>query len=123
MLLGLNYSSQAQPEPQTIEIVLLFDSGETQPTTKSLNNAQEQLAGLDKYIRIKLKGYTDSVGTEEENLLLSENRANRVKQILIGLGFDGEAISVLANGEANPIADNSSEAGRAQNRRVVLSIR
>jgi OOP family OmpA-OmpF porin len=118
-----NYSAKAQAGPQTIEAVILFDSGAEQPTSASWTNAKEQVTGLDKNIRIRLKGYTDSIGSEEQNLALSQNRAEAVKVLLVALGFDAESITVSAKGEAEPSSDNATEAGRAENRRVILSIR
>lgn len=122
-MLSFNFSAQAQAGPQTIEALILFDSGSDQPTAQSWEAAQEQVAGLDKYIRIRLTGYTDSVGSDDQNLVLSEKRAMAVKQLLVSLGFDGENITISAKGETEPAADNATAAGRAQNRRVVLSIR
>lgn len=66
------------------------------------------------------QGYTDSTGTEQYNLALSERRAQAVRNHLVGRGVDPGRITWLGYGEAHPIADNTTEAGRGLNRRVDL---
>jgi outer membrane protein OmpA-like peptidoglycan-associated protein len=72
--------------------------------------------------RIKLTGYTDNVGTEEKNLKLSQDRANAVRNALMAKGTDKDKIKVEYHGSANPVATNSTEEGRAKNRRVEMKI-
>ena len=69
-------------------------------------------------IKVEVQGYTDSIGTEEYNLGLSERRAKTVEAYLEGKGVDPNAISAKGYGEANPVASNDTKEGRAQNRRV-----
>ncbi|WP_353662711.1 OmpA family protein [Hydrogenimonas sp. SS33] len=69
-------------------------------------------------VTAKLKGYTDSIGSEAYNLKLSERRANAVKKALIKLGIDASRLSAKGYGEADPVASNDTPEGRAQNRRV-----
>ena len=73
-------------------------------------------------LRIEVEGYTDSVGGDEYNLKLSENRANAVREYLISQGIKFEAISAKGFGKANPVADNAISAGRQMNRRVQLVV-
>lgn len=70
-----------------------------------------------------LEGNTDSVGAEAYNQKLSEKRANAVKEALVSLGVDANKISTVGLGETNPIADNATKAGRAENRRVDAKFR
>lgn len=63
-------------------------------------------------------GYTDSVGDDQENLLLSQQRAQAVVDRLAALGIDAARMTSRGEGENNPIADNSTDAGRAANRRI-----
>lgn len=63
-------------------------------------------------------GYTDSKGSESYNKKLSEKRANAVKNMLLKKGVPATRVSSAGMGEANPIADNSTKEGRAQNRRI-----
>jgi outer membrane protein OmpA-like peptidoglycan-associated protein len=67
-------------------------------------------------------GYTDDVGTPEENLALGLGRAKSIEKILTGMGIRAERIKAESKGEAEPVADNASEDGRHQNRRVVLTV-
>jgi len=69
-----------------------------------------------------IKGYTDNVGKAESNLLLSQNRAEAVKDYLIKQGLDPARITAEGFGIENPIGDNSTPEGRAQNRRVEFSV-
>ena len=76
----------------------------------------------DKTAKVVLTGYTDSEGTEEYNYKLSEERALNVKNYLINAGINENRITVKAEGENNPVADNNTEYGRAQNRRVEVKL-
>jgi OmpA-OmpF porin, OOP family len=67
---------------------------------------------------VTLNGYASSEGTAAHNMRLSKDRANSVKTYLVNSGVEARRIKVKGNGETNPIADNSTEEGRVQNRRV-----
>lgn len=69
---------------------------------------------------VMVTGYTDSTGPEAYNKALSERRANTVKNYLEGKGVKGVAAS--GKGEADPVADNGTRAGRAANRRVEIDV-
>jgi outer membrane protein OmpA-like peptidoglycan-associated protein len=69
---------------------------------------------------IDVNGYTDSTGSEAHNNELSQRRAESVASYLAAQGVDGRRFSVNGYGEAQPIASNATEAGRAQNRRVEI---
>jgi outer membrane protein OmpA-like peptidoglycan-associated protein len=72
--------------------------------------------------RAIINGYTDSMGSEEKNLILSENRARAVADYLISQGIDRNRLEIRAHGESDPIASNATAEGRAQNRRVDIQI-
>jgi outer membrane protein OmpA-like peptidoglycan-associated protein len=72
--------------------------------------------------RMQLIGYTDSTGTDEHNLDLSKRRAEAVKQFFGQHGLNAANIETDGKGEADPIADNETAKGRAQNRRVEIII-
>ncbi|MDR1678301.1 MAG: OmpA family protein [Prevotellaceae bacterium] len=73
--------------------------------------------------KIKIYGYTDNVGSEAYNLKLSQQRAESVKNFLVSRGVSAESITeVKGMGEANPVADNGTAAGRSENRRVSFVI-
>lgn len=71
---------------------------------------------------VDIIGYTDSTGSDSYNLTLSNQRATSVARTLAQFGVDSRRFFVEGRGEANPIADNSTEAGRSQNRRVEIRI-
>lgn len=71
---------------------------------------------------IVIAGHTDSQGSNSFNQGLSERRANSVAQYLLAKQVMGERIESVGFGEQHPIADNATAAGRAQNRRVELSL-
>lgn len=72
--------------------------------------------------RIEITGYTDSTGTTEYNLNLSQKRANSVAQYLIAQGVDGRRVVAQGMGESHPIASNGTAEGRQENRRVELRL-
>lgn len=71
---------------------------------------------------IQIIGYTDNVGIEEKNTLLSENRAQSVANYLIENGIESSRIKKGGFGSANPIGDNNSEDGRSLNRRIEIIV-
>jgi len=90
--------------------------------------AREKLAKISGIIlghpglRIEVEGYTDSIGGDEYNMKLSENRANAVRDFLISQGLSADSITAQGFGKANPVADNGTSAGRQLNRRVQLVV-
>ncbi len=73
-------------------------------------------------VRIEIGGHTDSSGTEEHNIVLSEKRAGAVRQFLIEKGIAGERMNVTGYGETRPLTDNDTEEGRQRNRRTEIKI-
>ena len=71
---------------------------------------------------ILVAGHTDSTGSESYNQQLSERRAQSVKNALVQRGVDASRVQAIGYGESSPIADNSTESGRQQNRRVEVRI-
>ncbi len=71
---------------------------------------------------ISVRGYTDNVGAASYNQQLSQDRANSVANYLIRQGVPASRVQASGYGMSNPIADNSSEQGRSQNRRVEISV-
>ncbi len=80
---------------------------------------------LKKYNRtiIRVAGYTDTTGTRDYNQQLSERRAASVATYFQSQGVDPNRFSVVGYGERNPVASNKTAAGKAQNRRVQITIR
>lgn len=70
-----------------------------------------------------IEGYTDNVGSSESNLLLSEARAKTIKSFFVdSCQIDANLFEISAYGEVNPIADNNTEVGRKENRRVEIIV-
>jgi len=73
-------------------------------------------------LRLEVEGHTDSVGTDELNMRLSENRASSVRDFLVKQGIVGSSIASRGFGESQPVSTNDTSAGRQQNRRVELVV-
>lgn len=93
------------------------------PTSElpSLDSIARLLRDYPK-LRARIEGHTDSGGREETNLELSQKRADAVKQALVDRGVEAERLVAEGIGEARPIADNASFAGRGKNRRVEIYV-
>jgi len=103
---------------------VLFDTGKytLKPTTQI---SLAKVAGiLQAYpgLKVQVEGYTDSVGSDELNQKLSENRAAAVKDFLVAQGVSMNNITSQGFGKNQPVADNSTASGRAQNRRVNMVV-
>ncbi len=103
---------------------VLFDTG--QYTLKA--GAREKLAKISGIIlahpglTITVEGHTDSVGGDDYNMKLSEDRANAVRTYLVSQGLNSGIVTAQGFGKTRPVADNSTAAGRQQNRRVEMVI-
>ncbi|MFN6943683.1 MAG: OmpA family protein [Cytophagaceae bacterium] len=73
-------------------------------------------------LEIEIQGYTDSRGSDEVNLKLSENRAKSVYEYLVSAGIDKRRLKYKGFGKENPVADNNTEEGRLLNRRTEVKI-
>lgn len=93
-----------------------------QKSYKPLNEVVQILKDNPSY-NISIDGYTDNTGGVEMNQTLSENRAGAVKEYLIKNGISESRITSAGHGINDPIADNNTVAGRAQNRRVEMTLR
>lgn len=69
---------------------------------------------------VRIIGHTDSTGSDDLNDRLSLQRADSTRQYLVGRGVDPRRVTVAGRGEREPVADNSTESGRARNRRVEI---
>ena len=104
------------------EILFKFDSYELN------EEAQKMLSDLCNIIteipntKIKIIGHTDNIGEKQYNIILSKNRAAAVGNYLRTAGIETNNITEDGKGYSEPIADNTSEAGRAKNRRVEIFI-
>ena len=103
---------------------ILFDVNSAVLSTDAIKTLNDLNRVLKKYPknRIVVQGFTDSTGSDEYNMQLSKQRAQAVYNHLVSGGLKTLSITYIGYGKANPVASNDTEAGRAQNRRVVLAI-
>ena len=73
-------------------------------------------------LNLNIEGHTDSIGSDEFNQKLSEQRAEAVRKHLIEQGLPDDNLTAVGFGKSMPVADNSTVAGRQQNRRVEIVI-
>lgn len=111
--------SKEPTDDQTILENVFFESGSATLKDKSFLEL-DKLAALilDNNLSIRVIGHTDDVGTTEDNLKLSESRAEAVVNYLVGQGVDPSSLQFEGRGENEPIADNTTVAGRKRNRRT-----
>lgn len=101
-----------------------FDTGKSTlkaNSFKALNDLVEVLK-LKTNLVIEIQGHTDNVGKPEDNLKLSQERAETVKKYLSSKGIAASRVAAKGYGQTQPIADNTNEAGKAKNRRTSLKI-
>ncbi len=124
----LGKDAEVQRVGEGIEITfdsgILFgvDSSELQAEVKS--NLAKLAATLKDYpdTQVLIEGHTDNTGTHSYNQNLSERRAASVRNYLTAMGVNNQRMVTVGYGETQPIADNSTKAGRTQNRRVHMAI-
>lgn len=97
-------------------------------SSRLTSNAQRLMENVVAFLRndpdakIVISGHTDSIGSEAYNLKLSQERANEVRDYLIGYGIDASRLTALGFGKSRPIASNDTDSGRELNRRVEFRI-
>jgi OmpA-OmpF porin, OOP family len=122
MMLKMEESAIIESDNSTI-ILFPFNSTEKDKDAKVdafLQSLCQKHKGDNKSISIV--GHTDNVGEEKENEALGLGRAKSVARILSACGIAASRISTASKGETEPAADNSTDDGRHQNRRVVITV-
>lgn len=101
-----------------------FATGKTDLTAESKTTLDSVAALLasNPTVKAEVRGYTDNQGDPKKNQELSKKRADAVVTYLIGKGVQNGRLTARGLGDANPIGDNNTEAGRAQNRRITFAI-
>lgn len=97
-----------------------FDKYDIRSEGRSILNDVAAVLRNNSVLKVRISGFTDNVGSDSYNLMLSEKRAFAVKNYLLGKGVPGKMMSVAGMGRRNPVSDNNTDAGRAKNRRVEL---
>ncbi len=99
-----------------------FDKSTLKPAGKAkLDEIASKVNNINLEVIVAV-GHTDSIGTEAYNQKLSVRRAEAVKAYLVSKGIDKSRVYTEGKGEAQPIASNSTAAGRAKNRRVEIEV-
>lgn len=108
----------------TFDSGLLFDVDSYQLKSATRTNLNELSRVLKKYddTEVLIQGHTDSSGSDEHNLVLSNNRSKSVYGHLIAQGVGSSRLITMGLGESEPIASNQTSSGRKQNRRVEIAI-
>ena len=106
------------------ENAVRFDTNKSTLTTQARTNLDKLVPVFNEYAdtNIEIFGYTDTTGTPEYNLTLSQKRADTVKWYLVSKGLSPGRFSTFGYGVADPIATNETAEGRSQNRRVEFAI-
>lgn len=110
----------------SLDSAVLFSTGEYTLRSGAFSAIDEVLQTIEnrKAASIIVSGHTDAVGSQEANEVLSRNRASAVADYLVNrAGFDDRRVTLEAFGERRPVASNETATGRAENRRVELTVR
>jgi outer membrane protein OmpA-like peptidoglycan-associated protein len=104
---------------------ILFETGSAilkKSSNAALDAITKELAD-DANLSLDIEGHTDNTGSEKANQALSQARANAVKSYIEKKGIAAARLNAIGYGSSQPVADNKTAAGRAQNRRVVLKLK
>jgi len=121
---GVNVQRNLDTLAVTFKSDILFGVGSAALKGAAFDEIARVAKVLNQYPQttIMVAGHTDSTGGEALNQKLSEQRAEHVKNALVGEGVNPARIRAVGYGESKPVADNGSEAGRQMNRRVTILI-
>lgn len=102
---------------------ILFDTGKAslQASSEDTLNQIVKLMQDNPDLKLRVEGHTDNVGSSASNKVLSEKRAEAVKAWLVSHGVAADRLAANGFGDTKPVADNSTDEGRAKNRRVELA--
>jgi outer membrane protein OmpA-like peptidoglycan-associated protein len=116
-----NIDNYTQSETQTI--VFPLNSASLSAQAKStLDQVAGGVSGQNSGYMLELEGYTDGTGSEQYNIGLSQRRAEAVERYLVTKNIPLFRMAIVGLGKENPIADNKTRDGRAQNRRVEVRV-
>ena len=103
---------------------VLFDFGKAtlKPGTRETLAKLSGILLAYPSLKLQLEGHTDSIGSDEFNQTLSEKRAYAVRDYLVQASINGNSLTAVGFGKANPVASNDTDKGRQQNRRVEMVV-
>jgi outer membrane protein OmpA-like peptidoglycan-associated protein len=115
------------PPPSSKRIVLRgvhfdFNKSDIRSDSRPILDEAVEILQENPDVRIAVEGHTDAIGSDAYNEKLSVRRAEAVFRYLVNHGISPERMEVIGYGKRHPVADNSTEAGRAENRRVELHV-
>ncbi len=136
--LSFDYSSRRSFDPLTLDLYLdpvragrsivlnnlFFDVNQYALQPKSRTELNRLVTFMKQYpeIQVEVSGHTDDVGSDDDNMVLSQNRAKSVYTYLVGQGLPATRLRYKGYGESRPLIANDSEEHRQQNRRIELRI-
>jgi outer membrane protein OmpA-like peptidoglycan-associated protein len=104
------------------DVLFDFNQATLKPGTKEKLAKVSGILLAYPSLHLSVEGHTDSIGTPEYNMKLSQRRADAVRDYLVSNGINAANIQAVGMGEDNPVASNSTAAGRQQNRRVEMVV-
>lgn len=105
-----------------VALYINFETGksEIKPESQKIVDQIAEMLKSSPSLKVSIEGHTDNVGNAASNQTLSENRAKAVVAALIAKGIDKSRLVAKGWGQTKPVADNATDAGKAQNRRVEI---
>jgi outer membrane protein OmpA-like peptidoglycan-associated protein len=121
---GVNIERRNDNIVITMPDAISFSTGQAYIQPQFYGTLNSLASTLNQYpeTRIQIEGHTDNVGSDSDNLRLSQQRAESVRNYLASNGVVASRMQAIGYGESRPIADNNSDYGRAQNRRVEITL-
>jgi outer membrane protein OmpA-like peptidoglycan-associated protein len=123
------YQKDIYLQPVELNVVTTFrnvqfatNSSEIQQTGYIELEKLLQVLTENPSLKVEISGHTDNIGKPEDNLVLSTNRAKAIVDHLVSKGIDRSRLSYKGYGATQPVADNNTETGRAQNRRTTFTV-
>ena len=106
----------------SIALNILFETGKSTIQSESINIVDQiaQMMENNPTLKVRIEGHTDNVGDPASNKTLSHERANAVSAAIVSRGIDKSRLVAVGWGEEKPCSDNTTEEGRARNRRVEI---
>jgi outer membrane protein OmpA-like peptidoglycan-associated protein len=127
LLRQLNQILETKDTPRGLVVTMadvLFDVGkyDLRPATREKLARLSGIVLAHKGLQLDIEGHTDSTGSDDMNQTLSERRAGSVRSYLVQQGLDADCVTAKGFGKTMPVSDNSTAAGRQQNRRVEIIV-